>query len=159
MVWFRVFNAEWRICLRCSLSVTSANAVILATGSTSIIPSKISRIKKKHVYTVENILSGDLVGWNLFRKIPKVSGFVSTSSDLQNFGEVYFMDQQEGVYMSYLTDPQVIAKILPPPLKPYPMPVVTISVCHVNKPTFADDYYEAILGVYHCTEKIWGYIR
>ena len=30
------------------------------------------------------------------------------------------------------------------------MPVVTVSVCHVKEPTFADDYYEAILGVY-CT--------
>ena len=30
------------------------------------------------------------------------------------------------------------------------MPVVTLSVCHIHKPSFADDYYEAILGVY-CT--------
>ena len=28
------------------------------------------------------------------------------------------------------------------------MPVVTLSVCHIHRPTFADDYYEAILGVY-----------
>ena len=36
------------------------------------------------------------------------------------------------------------------PLKPFSVPVVTVSVCHVKEPTFADDYYEAILGVY-CT--------
>ena len=30
------------------------------------------------------------------------------------------------------------------------MPVVTLSVCHIKDPTFADNYYETILGVY-CT--------
>ena len=58
------------------------------------------------------------------------------------------MDNQEGLYISYLTDPLAIERILPPPLKPFSMPVVTLSICHVNNPTFADDYYEAILGVY-----------
>ena len=57
---------------------------------------------------------------------------------------------QEGIYLAYLTDPAAIAKVLPAPLKPFSVPVVTVSVCHVKEPTFADDYYEAILGVY-CT--------
>lgn len=58
------------------------------------------------------------------------------------------MKNQEGVYLAYLTDPAAIARVLPPPLKPFSIPVVTLSVCHVKEPTFADDYYEAILGVY-----------
>ena len=58
------------------------------------------------------------------------------------------MENQEGVYLAYLTDPAAIAKILPPPLVPFPTPVVTVSVCHIANPTFADDYYETILGVY-----------
>lgn len=60
------------------------------------------------------------------------------------------MKNQEGIYLAYLTEPAAIARILPPPLKPFSVPVVTLSVCHVKEPTFADDYYEAILGVY-CT--------
>ena len=36
------------------------------------------------------------------------------------------------------------------------MPVVTLSVCHVRKPSFADDYYEAILGVYATYGKSLG---
>lgn len=36
------------------------------------------------------------------------------------------------------------------------MPVVTLSVCHVNNPSFADDYYEAILGVYAMYGKTLG---
>lgn len=86
----------------------------------------------------------------LFVERPKVTTFRTPAEDLPNFGKVSLMDEQEGVYLAYLTDPAAIARILPPPLKPFSMPVVTLSVCHIRKPTFADDYYEAILGVY-CT--------
>jgi 2,4-dienoyl-CoA reductase-like NADH-dependent reductase (Old Yellow Enzyme family)/thioredoxin reductase len=84
----------------------------------------------------------------LFVEQPKIPGFLTSKEELANFGKVSLMDEQEGIYISYLTDPKAIKKILPPPLQPFTLPVVTISVCHVNKPTFADDYYEAILGVY-----------
>lgn len=84
----------------------------------------------------------------LFREKKKIPSFLLSKEDVANFGKVSLMDNQEGVYISYLTDPAAIARILPPPLKPFAMPVVTLSVCHVNSPTFADDYYEAILGVY-----------
>lgn len=86
----------------------------------------------------------------LFVERPKVTTFHTPAEDLPNFGKVSLMDEQEGIYLAYLTDPAAIARILPPPLKPFSMPVVTLSVCHIHKPTFADDYYEAILGVY-CT--------
>ena len=86
----------------------------------------------------------------LFAKPERVPSFYTPAGELPNFGKLSLMDEQEGLYMAYLTDPAAIARILPPPLKPFSMPVVTLSVCHIHKPSFADDYYEAILGVY-CT--------
>lgn len=86
----------------------------------------------------------------LFKTAAKTPSFITTPDDMPNFGKISLMKNQEGVYLAYLTDPAAIAKILPPPLKPFSVPVVTVSVCHVKEPTFADDYYEAILGVY-CT--------
>ncbi|WP_099336104.1 oxidoreductase [Clostridium cadaveris] len=92
--------------------------------------------------------TGYKIGRELFAKLEKNTSFKISNDELKNFGKVSLMDNQEGVYMAYLTDPEAISKILPPPLKPFSMPVVTLSVCHINNPTFSDDYYEAILGVY-----------
>ena len=86
----------------------------------------------------------------LFKKSVKLPSFISTPEDMPNFGKISLMKNQEGMYFAYLTDPKAIARILPQPLKPFSVPVVTVSVCHVKEPTFADNYYEAILGVY-CT--------
>lgn len=93
------------------------------------------------------VRTGYEVGRELFVE-KHIPSFRIMKEELANFGKVSLMDNQEGIYISYLTDPAAIARILPPPLKPFSMPVVTLSVCHVNNPTFADDYYEAILGVY-----------
>lgn len=93
------------------------------------------------------VRTGYEVGRELFVE-KHIPSFRIAKEELANFGKVSLMDNQEGIYISYLTDPAAIARILPPPLKPFSMPVVTLSVCHVNNPTFADDYYEAILGVY-----------
>ena len=92
--------------------------------------------------------TGYETGRDLFRKAQMSPSFRIGADDMANFGKISLMDNQEGVYISYLTDPAAIARILPPPLIPFSMPVVTLSICHVNNPTFADDYYEAILGVY-----------
>lgn len=92
----------------------------------------------------------------LFTAEEKVPSFKVSKDELPNFGKVSLMDNQEGIYISYLTDPAAIERILPPPLKPFSMPVVTLSVCHINNPTFADDYYEAILGVYATYGKTLG---
>ena len=93
---------------------------------------------------------------SLFTEKKRVTAFHATREDLENFGKISLMDEQEGIYLAYLTDPAAIARILPPPLKPFSMPVVTLSVCHIHKPTFADDYYEAILGVYATYGKALG---
>jgi 2,4-dienoyl-CoA reductase-like NADH-dependent reductase (Old Yellow Enzyme family)/NADPH-dependent 2,4-dienoyl-CoA reductase/sulfur reductase-like enzyme len=92
--------------------------------------------------------TGYETGRDLFRKAQMTPSFRIGADDMANFGKISLMDNQEGLYISYLTDPAAIARILPPPLKPFAMPVVTLSICHINNPTFADDYYEAILGVY-----------
>ncbi len=87
------------------------------------------------------------IGRKLFSKQPKAPSFVSSMQDLQKFSKVSLMGEQEGVYMAFMTDPMAVRKLVPRPLRAYPMPVATLSVCHVNKPSFADEYYEAILSV------------
>lgn len=101
------------------------------------------------------VRTGYEVGRELFVE-KHIPSFRIMKEELANFGKVSLMDNQEGIYISYLTDPAAIARILPPPLKPFSMPVVTLSVCHINNPTFADDYYEAILGVYATYGKTLG---
>ncbi|MBE6908917.1 MAG: FAD-dependent oxidoreductase [Ruminococcaceae bacterium] len=88
------------------------------------------------------------IGASLFTE--KEPSFKICKEQLAEFARVSDMRKQEGVYLAYLTHPNAIAKILPAPLKPFSVPVVTLSVCHIKDPTFADNYYEAILGVY-CT--------
>lgn len=94
------------------------------------------------------IRAGFEAGRCLFIDKPKATSFLTPKEDLQNFGKLSLMDNQEGLYLCFLTDPAVIARLLPPPLKPFSMPVVTLSIAHIHNPSFADDYYEAILGVY-----------
>lgn len=94
--------------------------------------------------------SGYEAARKLFVRAEKRPSFLTAPEELPNFGKVSLMKNQEGIYLAYLTDPAAIARLLPPPLKPFSVPVVTLSACHVKEPTFADDYYEAILGIY-CT--------
>ena len=101
------------------------------------------------------VRTGYETGRELFAE-KKAPSFLVSKEDLPNFGKVSLMDEQEGLYLAYLTDPAAIARLLPPPLAPFSMPVVTLSVCHVRKPSFADDYYEAILGVYATYGKSLG---
>ena len=94
--------------------------------------------------------SGFEAARKLFKTSVKTPSFITAPEEMPNFGKISLMKNQEGIYLAYLTDPAAVAKVLPAPLKPFSVPVVTVSVCHVKEPTFADDYYEAILGVY-CT--------
>lgn len=102
------------------------------------------------------VRTGYAVGRNLFCEKKKTPSFRVTKEEVPEFGKTSLMENQEGLYLAYLTDPAAVAKILPPPLKPFYMPVVTLSVCHVKNPSFADDYYEAILGVYATYGKTLG---
>lgn len=102
------------------------------------------------------VRTGYAVGRKLFCAQKKLPSFRVDKEEISEFGKISLMDNQEGIYLAYLTDPAAIARILPPPLKPFYMPVVTLSVCHVKNPSFADDYYEAILGVYATYGKTLG---
>ncbi len=138
-----------------------ADAVVLSLG---FKPDNklVAELKEKGIYAnaIGNAIkdgtiapasrSGYEAARALFAKQVKRPSFITAPDDMSNFGKVSLMKDQEGVYLAYLTDPCAIAKILPPPLKPFQIPVVTVSICHIKEPTFADDYYEAILGVY-CT--------
>lgn len=87
------------------------------------------------------------VGRSLFGQKEKAPSFISSMEDLQKFAKVSLMGEQEGLYLAFMTDPMAARKLVPRPLRPYPLPVVTLSICHVNKPSFADEYYEAILSI------------
>lgn len=102
------------------------------------------------------VRTGYEAGRELFAEKKKVPSFRVADEEISQFGKISLMDNQEGLYISYLSDPAAIARLLPPPLKPFSIPVVTLSVCHVKNPTFADDYYEAILGVYATYGKTLG---
>ncbi|MGI6220427.1 MAG: acetoacetate decarboxylase family protein [Coriobacteriales bacterium] len=82
--------------------------------------------------------------------------FAIPLSDLARFGKVNQMNQQTSVCVDFVTDPAAIAEILPAPLTPYQFPVAMLSLSHIANPTFADDYYEAILGVYAMYEDKLG---
>ncbi len=92
--------------------------------------------------------SGFRIGRSLFAEEETAPAFLQGMDSLMNFCQKSVMRDQQGVYMAYLTDPVAVAKVLPKPFKPYMMPIVTLSVCKVGDPTFADPYYETILGVF-----------
>jgi 2,4-dienoyl-CoA reductase-like NADH-dependent reductase (Old Yellow Enzyme family)/thioredoxin reductase len=129
---------------------------LLAKLEATDIPVTVIGSAHKDGMIAEAVHSGFKVGRELFLEKRKESSFRVSKEEVSKFGKVSLMDNQEGLYISYLTDPEAIARILPPPLKPFSLPVVTVSICHINNPTFADDYYEAILGVYAMYGKSLG---
>lgn len=92
--------------------------------------------------------SGYLAARSLFTPTSTQASFHLPASELAKFGKPAVMGNQQGLYLAYTTTPEAIKRVLPPQLTPFPMPVVTLSINHINKPSFSDDYYEAILGVY-----------
>lgn len=91
---------------------------------------------------------GYLAARSLFVDRKPQASFHLADDEVERFGAPSVMGNQQGVYIAYTTTPEAIGRILPPGLRPFPMPVVTLSINHVNNPSFADDYYEAILGVF-----------
>ena len=57
------------------------------------------------------------------------------------------MGDEEGIYFSFKSDMDAIARIVPPQLKPA-MPIVSGYIVDIRKPAFAKPYREAMLGVY-----------
>jgi acetoacetate decarboxylase len=94
------------------------------------------------------VRGGFEAGRSLFAEKPRQTGFRLSPEEVSRFAEVNIMRDMEGLTLAYLTYPSAIAKILPPPLKPFPMPVVSLSIRDIRRPTFAESYSEAILGCY-----------
>lgn len=82
--------------------------------------------------------------------LPPVPGssFHAPKADVDKFGQLSVMRDQRGIYVAFTTTPEAVQRILPPELKPFSMPVCVLSINHIMDPSFTDDYYEAILGVY-----------
>lgn len=91
---------------------------------------------------------GYLAAASLFLDTKQQASFHLPDSEVKKFGSPSVMGNQQGVYIAYTTTPEAISRILPPELTPFSMPVVVLSINHINNPSFTDDYYEAILGVY-----------
>jgi acetoacetate decarboxylase len=56
------------------------------------------------------------------------------------------MGDQTALYFSYISDFATIAKMVPPPLEPI-APIVSGYIAHIGKPSFSEEYNEAMLGV------------
>ncbi|MEG0250770.1 MAG: FAD-dependent oxidoreductase [Peptostreptococcus sp.] len=85
--------------------------------------------------------------YNLF-EIENRPSFKLADSDLKKYSQNVEMRDQEGVTIAFLTEFDAIKKILPPPLKPYLLPIANVSLSKIKHPTFTDEYYEAVLGIY-----------
>jgi acetoacetate decarboxylase len=57
------------------------------------------------------------------------------------------MGDQVGLYFSFVTDFSTLAQIIPPPLELL-NPVVSGYITHIRKPSFSEEYHEAMLGVF-----------
>lgn len=150
-----------------STKTVTSDAVVLSLGLHS--NTKLAEILKEkgyETYVIGDALkvgriapatrSGFEIGRRLFSKQIKVPSFITPHEDLLNFSKVSLMGDQEGLYLAFLTDPAAVRRLLPPPLKPFMMPIATLSIAHIKKPSFAEDYYETILGVYAAYGKTIG---
>lgn len=76
-----------------------------------------------------------------------IKGFFFTPvEDAKKFFKESVMYEQEGIYVSWLTDPKVIKRILPPPMKMV-APVVTAYIINIQKPTFCSRYTEGACAI------------
>ena len=57
------------------------------------------------------------------------------------------MGDEKGIYFSFMSDMGIIASLVPPPLEPF-SPFVSGYIVHIRKPTFSEEYYDAMMGVY-----------
>ena len=56
------------------------------------------------------------------------------------------MGDMKGINFTFMSDMAKIAEVLPPPLEPA-FPLVSGYIVYIDKPSFADPYREAMLGV------------
>lgn len=145
-----------------TLTEVKADAVVMALGykPDNKIAAELEARGIKTIVTGSAVKDGNIApairtgfeaGCSLFIDEKKPS-FIVSNEEIKRFTSPSVMNNQEGIYLAYITDPQAIERILPPGLTPFNIPIVVVSCCHIYNPNFADDYYEAILGVY-CMHK------
>ena len=138
--------------------VLSCDAVVLSLGlvpETGMVDEIKAYFNEVHMVGGVADVGGKIPGatnsaydcvYSLFSE-PEPSFYISSKEEVDKCGMSNDMNGQEGVYLSFLTDPAAIRRVLPPDLDPIGMPIVNLSICHVHNPSFADDYYETILGI------------
>lgn len=72
--------------------------------------------------------------------------FFTPLEEAKNFFKESVMYDQEGIYVSWLTTPQVIQRILPPPMEPL-APIIFAYIINIQKPTFCSRYNEAAAAI------------
>lgn len=81
--------------------------------------------------------------------------FFTPVEEAQKFFKESVMNEQEGLYVSWLTDPKVVEKIVPPPLTPV-APIVTCYIINIQRPTFCSRYTEAAIAIPCTYENVSG---
>lgn len=86
--------------------------------------------------------------------------FVKTPQEMawaQDGANAAWMNNCEGLYAAWKADPELLARIVPAPLKPA-MPIVLVYVIEAHNPTFSTAYKEAaIMTIATDGEKIGNY--
>jgi len=148
--------------------VVPADAVVLSLGDkpNNTLYTELSE-KGLNVHVIGNAVrsgviapavhGGHAVARELFVEKEEEYGFVASRDMVKKFISYSKMSGQDGLYMLYLTDPAAIKRVLPKPLKPYMMPVVMISACDVQNPSFARRYQEAVMYILCYHEKQLGW--
>ncbi len=74
-------------------------------------------------------------------------GLVRTPEELkkrkQHYAEGSMVCDTKMVFASFLTDPKVVKRVLPPPLEPTPLPTGLVYVAEFGKANFSEPYNEA----------------
>ncbi len=73
-----------------------------------------------------------------------MTSYLVNKEDVVNFLDNPNMKNQDGYMFAYVTSPEVLARLVPAPLKPV-APVIAGYITHMGNPTFAKPYDEAVL--------------
>ncbi|MFV0441016.1 MAG: acetoacetate decarboxylase family protein [Lachnospirales bacterium] len=72
--------------------------------------------------------------------------FLASTEDVKNLFKVSQMNNQEGIYVCWSTDPKVVKRILPPPLEMVG-PVVFAYIINIQEATFCSRYTEGAMAI------------
>ena len=73
-----------------------------------------------------------------------MSSFLVSKQDVKNFVNVPTLYKQQGIYFTYSTPPEIISKIIPPPLEPV-APVVVGYIAQFGGTSFGGPYIESLI--------------